>query len=136
MTRGHARRTRSSGSLDNSPPAAPTVNPFAPPPVVSLSHQLLDLLMPICDPYEWKIICAVLRHEDEPRQSIATVMDWTGIHNRRTCFDAMTRCLRKGYLVRLPAGNSFTYHPNPNLALSPLGLDETHQQTSTRIRAQ
>ena len=92
------------------------IRPFDPPPALMLSHAVLDALMPRCDPYEWKIICAVLRHQGEPRMSVGKFMQWTGLQHRKTCFDTLTRCLRKGYLVREPVGNSFTYRPNPELA--------------------
>ncbi|HVC35589.1 MAG TPA: hypothetical protein VNL16_18930, partial [Chloroflexota bacterium] len=96
---------------------ASTVSPFDPAPAVVLSHLLLDTLLPVCDPYEWKIVCAVLRRQDEKKLSVGSLMHWTGMQHRKTCFDALTRCLTKGYIVRVPAGNSYAYRPNPDLAL-------------------
>lgn len=73
--------------------------------------------MPLCDPYEWKIVCAVLRHQHEKKLSVGMFMRWTGMENRQTCFDSLTRCLNKGYIVRVPVGNSFAYRPNTDLEL-------------------
>lgn len=95
----------------------PLVQPFEPTPAVLFSYTLLDTLMPICDPYEWKIICAVLRHQGEKKLSVGKFMRWTGLQHRKTCFDSLTRCLEKGYIVRVPVGNSYAYRPNPELRL-------------------
>lgn len=114
MTRGH-RDPASSG--DGRASVASLNFPFAPPPAVVFPNAVFDALMPACDPYEWKIVCAVLRHQHERKLSVGDFMRWTGLEHRKTCFDALTRCLGKGYIVRVPVGNSFAYHPNADLEL-------------------
>jgi hypothetical protein len=118
------RRSAPTRSTDEAGSAPETVHPFGPAPAVVFSHALLDTLMPKCDPYEWKIICAVLRHQDEKKLSVGKFMRWTGMVNRKTCFDSLTRCVTKGYVVRVPVGNSFAYRPNLALALQKPDSDE------------
>ncbi len=118
MVRSSARRDAGQAQQNDLSHDIPKkVRPFDPAPAIILSHTLLDTLMPVCDPYEWKIVCAVLRHQHERKLSVGKLMRWTGMANRQTCFDSLTRCLKKGYIVRVPVGNSFAYKPNLDLEL-------------------
>jgi hypothetical protein len=99
---------------------ADLVYPFAAPPpptAVILPNDLVDYLMPACDGPEWKILCAVLRHQHESSMSVTSLMRWTGIASREGCHAALTRCLAKGYLIREARGTSFAYRPNPQFAM-------------------
>ena len=89
--------------------------PFDKPSVVILSFDVLDELMPRCDPAEWKIVCAVLRRQSEASMSVTQLMQWSGLSSRDGCHRALRRCLDKGYLIRQPAGTSFHYAPNADL---------------------
>lgn len=91
--------------------------PFIDPPVVVLSYQLVDQLMPRCDPSEWKVICAVIRHRREPAMTVSQLMQWTGLSSRDGCHGALQRCLDKGYLLRSRHGASYHYAPNDGLRL-------------------
>ncbi len=102
------------------PLAIDLVYPFSPPPppnAVVLPNELVDYLMPLCDGPEWKIVCAVLRHQDAPSMSVTNLMKWTGIASREGCHAALTRCLAKGYLIREARGTSYVYRPNTQFAL-------------------
>lgn len=91
---------------------------FDAPPVVVLAYAVFDELLPRCDPSEWKVVCAVLRHQREPTMSVSQLMRWTGLASRDGCHRALKRCVEKGYLARIPRGSSFHYAPNPDLAFA------------------
>lgn len=112
--------TSATSNRRRQPAPASVVHPFAPPPppnAVVLPNELVDYLMPRCDGPEWKIICAVLRHQDAPSMSVTNLMRWTGIASREGCHAALTRCLTKQYLIREARGTSYVYRPNTQLAL-------------------
>jgi hypothetical protein len=97
------------------------VRPFDPAAAVVFSHTLLDTTMPVRDPYEWRIVCAVLRHPQERRLSVGTFTRWTSLANRPARFELLTRRPKKGYIGHGPVDNSFACRPILDLELPGFG---------------
>jgi phage replication O-like protein O len=75
----------------------------------TFDNAILDLIMPLCEPNEWKIVCATLRKtrgwsKDSDFISVSQYMKLTGIRNRTTCVNAIQKALNHKFLVREPYG--------------------------------
>jgi len=80
-------------------------------------NSILDLIMPICKPNTWKVVCATLRkttgwRKESDRISISQYHELTGISGRDTLIRAIQDALDNNFIVREPAGNSFYYSLN------------------------
>jgi len=86
-------------------------------------NNILDYIMPLCSPNEWKILCATIRktrgwqddnggRKKEDWLAISQLMKLTGIRSNNTVIHSIKGVIEKGYLIRTEFGNSYKYKLN------------------------
>lgn len=97
-------------------------------------NSILDHIMPLCTPNEWKIICVTLRktvgwNKSEDWISLTQYQRLTGIKSRPTVHKAVHGCLTKKLIIRSVYKDSFKYALNKKYSLEiepakkPTGLE-------------
>jgi hypothetical protein len=93
-------------------------------------NPILDLVMPLCDGGEWKVVCATIRltlgwHKEADRISLSQFLKVTGIGNKVNLLRALNRAVADGHILREPSGQSFTYSLNREYELpaAPSGIE-------------
>jgi hypothetical protein len=100
-------------------------------------NVVLDVIMPACDPNEWRVVCATIRltvgwHKESDKISLSQFRTLTGIQNKTNLVRAIGMALEHGYILRQPSGQSYSYRINREFELpEPAGGAESGQATST-----
>jgi len=78
-------------------------------------NWLIDEVLPVCTPHEWKVVCAIIRktngwNKERDRISYSQFEKLTGIKNKKTLSNAIVGLVDKGLIDRKKHGKqSFTY---------------------------
>lgn len=85
--------------------------------------EILDHIMPNCQPNTWKVVCATIRktvgwHKLQDKISMSQYQEITGIKSRPTLINAIQDALEKGFIIREESGNSFVYRINRDYEIS------------------
>ena len=83
----------------------------------TFENDILDLVMPICSPNVWKIVCATIRkttgwQKAQDQISVTQYMKMTGIKSRETTSNAIKEALEMGLIGRIKHKRSFLYFLN------------------------
>lgn len=104
-------------------------------------NTILDRIMRTCDPYEWLILCAIIRktrgwNKTEDRVSISQFMELTGIKTRTTVIRAVNSLIDHGYILKVKKGVYSVYSLNLDYefadSASPANVPEVVQQMDTQ----
>lgn len=98
--------------------------------------EILDHIMPNCQPNTWKVVCATIRktvgwNKKQDKISMSQYQEITGIKSRPTLINAIQDALDKGFIIREENGNSFVYQINRDYEIS---LENEPVQKSNRNR--
>jgi hypothetical protein len=96
-------------------------------------NAILDTIMPMCSPNEWKILCVAIRktvgwHKQEDAISITQFQKLAGV-SRPTAIKAIEEAVNHGFLIRKPKGQTFTYHLNREYETSKESLPATSKES-------
>ena len=100
------------------------MKPFNPKSTI-FTNDMLDIIMPSVPPNAWKILCFAMRKtagwKDDKTESgrkesdvisISQFMKGCGIASNNTVMEAIDCCVKAGYLLREPDGQSYRYRLN------------------------
>jgi hypothetical protein len=128
-----------------------TIKPFARPGFTMFNNYILDHIMPDLSANSWKVLCVAIRQtigwQDEEAESGRREMEvisysrfrqMTGIGSDQTVARAITECVDKGYMLRVPGeGQEISYGLNMDYEIevdtSTEIVEVSDEGTSTRI---
>lgn len=88
----------------------------------TFDNDIIDYVLPLCDPNEWKIVCIAVRKTTGWQKkrdviSMRQFLELSGIKSMSTVKDAIDKAVEHGILTKEAHGNSFYYAVNTELAL-------------------
>ena len=96
-------------------------------------NAILDTVLPMCSPNEWKILCVAIRktvgwHKKEDVISLSQFQKASGM-SRPTVIKATEEAVNHGFLIRTKKGNSFSYQLNTELEIGKEPLPPTSKES-------
>ncbi|MCK5564512.1 MAG: hypothetical protein KAJ07_04645 [Planctomycetes bacterium] len=98
--------------------ADPPIRPFeGVGKYTAFPNDAFKYIMPDCNGGTWKLVCLITRntigwHKPSDKMSFSQIMKGCGFSSRETCKNAIDDALDRGYILRQPDGNSFSYSLN------------------------